>query len=192
MVLSRIQPTAMLRKQARLGSSNVLTKGLVLLQFTLSVGLIAGTTIMAKQMDFLQSADVGYDRDHVVLVPTQRMDGAMLLARFQAGLEGVPEIEGITGMTNAFSHGWSQNGWNVDEKEYFAYLFRIETNFLEVMNIDLLDGRSFDAGRARDSTHSVIVNEAFARQYGWTDRGGIWRGTRGNRCRARHQFPLSP
>ena len=82
MVLSRIQPTAMLRKQARLGSSNVLTKGLVLLQFTLSVGLIAGTTIMAKQMDFLQSADVGYDRDHVVLVPTQRMDGAMLLARY--------------------------------------------------------------------------------------------------------------
>ncbi len=172
MVLSRIQPTEMLRKQARLGGSNALTKGLVLLQFTLSVGLIAGTTIMARQMDFLQSADVGYDRDHVVLVPTQRMDGAMLLARFQAGLEGVPEIEGITGMTNAFSHGWSINGWNVGEKEYSAYLFRIETNFLEVMDIDLLAGRSFDARRAQDSTHSVIVNEAFARQYGWADPVG--------------------
>jgi len=173
MVLAKIRTTDVLRKQARLGGSHRLTKGLIVLQFTLSVGLIAGTTIMTRQMNFLQTADVGYDRDHVVLVPTQRLPGDMLLSRFQTTLEGVPEIEGITGMTNAFSHGWSNNSWNVGDKEYASYIYRIESNFLDVMDIDLLEGRAFDPDRSLDSTDAVIVNEAFVREYGWDDPIGM-------------------
>ena len=172
LVLSRYRPTDMLRKQSRVGGSHFLTKSLVLLQFTLSVGLISGTAIMANQMDFLQNSDVGYDRDHVVLVPTQRLDGDMLLARFESELNGVSEIEGITGMTNAFSHGWSNNGWDYEGKNYAAYVYRIESNFVDVMGMELKSGRSFDPARPADSTKSVIINEAFARQYGWTDGTG--------------------
>ena len=166
LVLSRFEPTDMLRKQSRVGGSHRLTSGLVLFQFTLSIALIAGTSIMVRQMDFLQTTDIGYDKDHVVLVSSNGLDGEKVLEHFRTALQSDPNIEGMTGMTNAFSHGWSRNGWDYLDEQKEAYVYRIESDFLDVMKIDLVAGRAFDGNRSLDSTQSVIVNEAMARSLG--------------------------
>ena len=163
MVLSRFQPTDMLRKQSRLGGSHRLTTGLVLFQFTLSIALIAGTSIMSRQMRYLQTVDIGYDKDHVVLVSANGTDSEQFLSRMRTELQDQPDIEGVTAMTNAFSHGWSSNGWTYKDRQVSAYVYRIETNFLGVMGIPLTEGRNFDPQRSLDSTRSVIVNEAMVR-----------------------------
>jgi len=163
LVLSRFQPTDMLRKQSRIGGSHRLTSGLVLFQFTLSIALIVGTSIMVRQMDFLQKADIGYDKDHVVLVRLNGQDGPKMISHFRSALQDRPEVEGITGMTDAFSHGWSRNGWTYLDKQLSAYVYRVEADFIDVMDIQLVDGRNFQAERALDSTKAVIINEAMAR-----------------------------
>lgn len=172
LVLSRFQPTDMLRKQSKIGGSHRLTSGLVLFQFTLSVALIAGTSIMVRQMSYLQTTDIGYDKDHVVLVSTSGLDAQKLLTHYRTTLQSDPNIEGMTGMTNAFSHGWSKNGWDYRGEQKSAYVYRIESDFLDVMNIDLLDGRSFDGNRGLDSTKAVLVNEALVRSFGWENPVG--------------------
>lgn len=165
MVLSRYRPTDMLRKQSRIGGSARLTSFLVMIQFTLSVGLIAGTVIMGRQMDFLQHTNIGYDRDHVVLVNAQNQDGRRLLQHFRTRLEGRSEFEGITGMTNAFSHGWSRNGWTYKGEQKAAYVYRVEADFVDVMGMTMAAGRSFDPALGTDSS-AVLVNEAFVKDFG--------------------------
>jgi putative ABC transport system permease protein len=165
LVLSRYRPTDMLRKQSRLGGSARLTSALVMVQFTLSVALIAGTVIMGRQMEYLQTTNIGYDRDHVVLVNSQNLDGGRLLQLYRNTLEGRSEFEGITGMTNAFSHGWSRNGWDYKGEQKNAYVYRVESDFTDVMGITVAEGRTFDPNRGTDST-VVIVNQALARDLG--------------------------
>lgn len=164
LVLSRYRPTDMLRKQSRMGGSTRMTSALVVVQFTLSVALIAGTVIMSRQMDFLQTTNIGYDRDHVVLVQSQNLDGSRVLQHFRNTLEGRAEFEGITGMSNAFSHGWSRNGWDYKGEMKQAYIYRTESDFVDVMGMTLVDGRSFDPALGTDST-AVVVNEAFVREF---------------------------
>jgi len=166
MVLSRYRPTDMLRKQSRLGGSSRLTSTLVMLQFTLSVALIAGTFIMGQQMSYMQTVNIGYDRDHVVLVNAQNQVGPRLLQHFQTSLDGRSEFEGITAMTNAFSHGWSSNGWQYKGEQKSAFVYRVEANFQDVMDIELVEGRFFDPLRGTDSTMAVVVNEAFVADFG--------------------------
>lgn len=164
MVLSRYQPTDMLRKQSRIGGSTRLTGFLVMIQFTLSVALIAGTVIMGRQMTFLSTTNIGYDRDHVVLVNAQNQSGERLLAHFRNTLEGQSAFEGITGMTNAFSHGWSRNGWDYKGEQKSAYVYKVESDFLDVMGMEIIDGRTFDPELGTDST-AVVVNEAFVKDF---------------------------
>ncbi len=165
LVLSRYEPTDMLRKQSRLGGSARLTSFLVMIQFTLSVALIAGTVIMNRQMTFLQTTNIGYDRDHVVLVNAQNQDGQRLLQHFRTTLEGRSEFEGITGMTNAFSHGWSRNGWSYNGEQKSAFVYRVEADFVDVMNINLASGRNFNPALGTDSSN-VLVNQAFIDDFG--------------------------
>jgi putative ABC transport system permease protein len=138
----------------------------------MSIALISGTTIMGRQMALFQNAQIGYDRDHVVVVPAEGLDSDMLLARYTDLLNGRDEIEGITGMVNAFSQGWNRNSWDYKGEQKAVYVYRVESNFMDVMDIDILDGRSFDPARPADSTSSVIVNEAFAKSFGWDDPVG--------------------
>ena len=165
LVLSRYRPTDMLRKQSRMGGSTRLTSVLVMVQFTLSVTLIAGTVIMSRQMEYLQTTNIGYDRDQVVLVNSQNLDGGRLLQHYRNTLQGRAEFDGITGMTNAFSHGWSRNGWDYKGEQKSAYVYRIESDFVDVMGMELVDGRSFDPNRGSDSL-KVMVNEAFVKDFG--------------------------
>lgn len=171
LVLSRYRPTDMLRKQSRIGGSTRLTGLLVMVQFTLSVALIAGTVIMNRQMSFLRTADIGYDRDHVVLVNSQNQDGERLLQHFRTTLEERSEFDGITGMTNAFSHGWSQNGWQYKGEQKQAYVYRVESDFIDVMDIDIIDGRNFDPELGTDSM-AVIINQAFVKDFDIQDPVG--------------------
>jgi len=169
LVLSRFRPTEVLRKQSRLMGSSRLSSLLVMVQFTLSVALVAGTVIMQKQMTFIQNANLGYDRDHVVRVETLGLDSQRLLEHYRVSLEGHSGIEGITGMSNAFSRGWSRNMWGDGDVERSAYMYRVESDFVDVMDMNLTHGRTFHPDRGTDSTDAVIVNQAMVLDYGWSD-----------------------
>jgi len=138
---------------------------------------MAGMTVMRQQMTFVQQRDIGYNTDHVVVVPTNDLDGEQLVRRFQDALAGRPEILGVTGMTSAFSHGYSREGWSYGDEQKSAYLFRVESNFVDVMGVNLVAGRNLDSAYPADSTQSVLVNEALVRDFGWEEPvGQVLRG----------------
>ena len=69
MALSRFHPVEVLKGRLRIGSSSKFSRGLVVVQFGFSIFLLIAAGIMAKQVDFLQSKDLGFNGDQVVVIP---------------------------------------------------------------------------------------------------------------------------
>ncbi len=169
LVLSGFKPVESLRQRMRLKGSNPLTRSLVVVQFALSVFLIVGTLVMLRQLDYVQTKNLGFDEEHVVVIPTNGLPGDELLARFRTALGPRRDVLGVTGMNNAPAHGWSREGWDYKGEDKVAYTYRVESDFLDVMGVDLVAGRNFDPSRSTDSTGAVLVNEAFVRDFGWAE-----------------------
>jgi putative ABC transport system permease protein len=168
LVLSRIAPTQTLRGRIRLGGSNALTKSLVVVQFVLSISMIIGTLVMTRQLSYLQQRHLGFDKEHLVVIPTHELPAPLLQEHFRA--ESGPDILGITATSSAFTHGWSNEGWKTpDGVDHSSYVYRVEANYMDVMEIELVAGRGFDPNLTTDSTESVLVNQAFVRDFGWED-----------------------
>jgi putative ABC transport system permease protein len=172
LLLSRIQPVETLKNRLKLGGANVVTRVLVVLQFTLSVFLIVSTFVMLRQLRYIQSKDLGFDKEQVVVIPLQGLDGQRVLRLFQNELGNRSDIAGVTGISNAFAWGTYRQSFKHKGEEKAVYIYGVASNFLDVLGMDLVAGRNFDPKRVADSMHAVIINEAMARDLGWNDPVG--------------------
>ena len=62
---------------------------MLVLQYGLAVGLIAGSVMVMRQWDFLRTRELGFDREHVVVVPVPDEEVA---TRFQAAANGLSSV----------------------------------------------------------------------------------------------------
>ncbi|MCB0852129.1 MAG: ABC transporter permease, partial [Bacteroidetes bacterium] len=81
-----------------------LRRGLVVLQFVISIGLIASTAIVFKQLDFLRNKELGINKESIVAIPLQAMDRSELGA-FKSELQSHNSII-KTGVSNMKLPGW--------------------------------------------------------------------------------------
>jgi putative ABC transport system permease protein len=92
-----------------------------------------------------------------------------VLRLFQNELGNRSDVAGVTGISNAFAWGTYDQSFKHKGEEKSVYIYGVAANFLGVLGIDLVAGRNFDPKRATDSMHAVIINEAMARDLGWSD-----------------------
>ena len=175
-VLSGFSPLETLKSKLKISGGNWFTKSLVTFQFVLSVGLIACTFIMMRQLDFLRYKNPGFDKENVVMVNADATGNThQILSRFRQSLEDQPEILGISGTDIALGakSGWSTSGFNYHGKNKQIFEYFIDHQYLSVLNIPLLSGRNFNPNIPQDSVTSVIINEAAVRDFGWTNASAI-------------------
>ncbi|HVV03920.1 MAG TPA: ABC transporter permease [Puia sp.] len=174
LVLSRFKPVDTLKGDiARMGGSGVsVRKGLVVLQFTISVGLILGTIIVRTQLDFMQSKKLGFDKDHVLLIHGNA-DLYNKLDAFAASLGGVSGVQDValtwrSPFETVIGNGFSIKA-NPSSNDDWSVVGGIAGNqhYLTTLGIPLVAGRNFDPAKIKkDSTiNEFIVNEAFLRRY---------------------------
>jgi len=163
LVLSKYNPVQTLYSRFTIGGKNYLQKGLVILQFTLSSFLIIGTITIYSQFNYLTNEKLGYDDTNLVTVNTwhmKRSDAALI----QQELSKSPSIAEI-----AFKNGGS---WgtiakvNGETQMPFAYE-TVNESYIPLLKIPVIQGRNFSKDFPADSSHSVLINEAFAAKAGW-------------------------
>jgi putative ABC transport system permease protein len=147
-------------------------KALVVFQFILVIAFIAGTTVISRQVDFMQSKNLGFDRDHLIYIPLQ----GHLFEKYEAFRERLltqPGIQMVTRSTNAPSsintheYDLSWEGKNADDK-VVAIHNGIGYDFVPMMNIQVLQGRNFSRDFVSDST-VFIINETALKTIGYDD-----------------------
>ena len=169
LVLSGFQPVEALKNRLRLNGSNAFTQSLVVVQFALSVFLICGTLIMLSQLDYLRTKNLGFDKEHVVVIETSGTDGALALDRYRSELGSRNDIAGLTGVSYAFAKGVSRVGFEYEGALMQVAEYIVESDYVDVLGMELVAGRNFDPRLATDSSQAIIVNETLVRDFGWTD-----------------------
>ncbi|MCW5911653.1 MAG: ABC transporter permease [Cyclobacteriaceae bacterium] len=165
LVLSAFQPVKALYSREKLTGKNYLTKGLIVLQFALAAFLIIGTIAVNSQMNFLSHADLGYDSKNLVRIdiPVSRSSNR-LPELFKNELNGKPGIVNVAGKNG----GRSTTSVRVDGKNIIIEKSKVNESFLPVFGIPVLAGRNFSPDFPSDSLYSVIVNERFVKEAGWS------------------------
>jgi putative ABC transport system permease protein len=165
--LSSIQTIRVLQGNLKIGSKGaVFRKILVVIQFTISVGLIIGTAVIFKQLDYFKSRDIGYAREQVVSVSLkgetrthyQRLKDAFLRERNILGVSG--------SVANMPYFGWSSGtaDWEGKDpgREVLTFNNIVDYDFVETLKIKMVGGRSFSREFPGDVGTAFLINEKMA------------------------------
>lgn len=187
LVLSGFKPVAVLKGKFRNSVRGVvLRKGLVVVQFTASFILIAGTFIVYMQVQYMQSRDIGMRTDQVIGFsnPRATTDQEAHSEKKKTFLEELRKHNAILGaarMSNLPGGGSSDvnsssGGVKIagitERLEATTYLQSIDENVLDLLEMQLLFGRNFLRNSEADS-NAVIVNEAFIERFGLPVTGDL-------------------
>ena len=183
-VLSGLRPVEVLTGKLRLGGdTSLLRRGLVVFQFFISIGLIAGTLIMAQQIDFLRTKNLGFDKEQVVVLRTSNAGGQGLLQLIEDGRRTADLLRNelaanvaIVDMATScftFGQGWAGVGYDADDGTYRTFALNIiDEDYLPTLGMEIVAGRNFSREISSDAERALIVNEAFVAEYGWDNAIG--------------------
>lgn len=165
LVLSGYNPVQTLYGRFNLKGKNYLQKSLVVLQFTLASSLIIATMTIYLQFEYLTTKELGYDDSNLIEVKNWGIKHSEAKL-FKELLMQNPNIVDVAPKNGGF---WATIAKVNGTKEMnFAYE-TVNESYLPMLKIPIVQGRNFSTNFPADSTHSVLVNEAFAKEAGWTN-----------------------
>ena len=181
MILSGTKVLGVLKKGFRItGGGGTLRKSLIVIQFSISVFLIIYTAIILQQMNYMQTKNLGYDKEHIVVLPI----GGKMLDNFQSIKEAITQVPGVEGVTAAYETPefveWGDGITVTDEngkKEISLNAMPVDLDFTKTMKMQLLAGRDFQQSdfAMMDTSNDgenfrvpYIINESLLKKIGWT------------------------
>ena len=186
MILSGTRVLNVLKKGFRItGGSGTLRKSLIVVQFSISVFLIIYTAIILQQMNFMKTKNLGYDKDHVAVIPI----GGRVYKEFQSFKDAIAQVPGVESVTAAYETQefveWG-DGINVtDEKgqrEISLNAMPVDLDFTKTLKMQLVAGRDFQqsdfammdtSNGSANFRQPYIINESLAKKIGWTPEQAI-------------------
>ena len=170
--LSSLKPVSIIRGDGFAGKGNGrLRQVLVVIQFTLSILIAIAAVFMFMQLKFLQTKDLGFDKEDLVSIPmSQNMKGKYYSLKRELLKEtlirGVTASRGNPVMLGSNSGGARWDGKD-PEKHVLIGTNGIDYDYLETMKMELVSGRDFSrdfqGDMARDTTGNFLVNEEVAK-----------------------------
>ncbi|MEO8860291.1 MAG: ABC transporter permease [Ginsengibacter sp.] len=167
LVLSSLNPITVLKGSLKFKYSHtVFRKGLVVFQFVLSIVLIVCTAIIFKQMNYVQTKNLGLDRSNVIYVPLV----GDLAKNYQAfkydilqkgGIENISQCSSLPTNVGWWSDDISWKGKLPADKTAMKEL-DVSYNFIKTMKMQLADGRDFSPDYGTD-TSNYLINETAAK-----------------------------
>ena len=173
-VLSGFKPARILKGNWRNSQKGfLLRKTVTIFQFGIAAALILGTTIIYRQMKFVEQKNLGFNKEKVLNIYTP-IDSALRpsVSAFSDALRQRSEIRGITA-----GSGLQQEGipmattfaeMNGKKREWICNYYYIDQQFLPLLDIRLAEGRNLSDQFSTDKQEGFLVNEAFVRSMGWS------------------------
>ncbi|MFO7658594.1 MAG: FtsX-like permease family protein [Bacteroidales bacterium] len=139
-------------------------KGLVIFQFTISVILIVSVLVIYKQIEFIQTENLGFEKDNVINFKKE----GKLDENLETFLAEIKKINGVVNASNSSCNlvgeysqttgGIRYEGWEDGAEFRFAHM-DVNYDFFETLGIEIKEGRTFSIEYGSD-TSKIIFNEA--------------------------------
>jgi putative ABC transport system permease protein len=172
-LLSSLNPTAVLKGILKTGSGTIVVRRiLVIIQFALAIAFLSGTFVVHKQLSFIRSRNLGFEKENILTFPTFRTIRNQFQS-FKAELLAIPGIQHVsaTSVKISFADETSDDmSWEGKESEQDLLFHKliVDYDFLKTFSISLTEGRDFSSEIKSDST-AVLLNEEAIRQMGLAD-----------------------
>jgi putative ABC transport system permease protein len=160
LIVSKFNTVKALKGQERSNKGGLLVKSLIVLQFSLAVIFTFGAYTMTEQINFFQTADRGYDDHNIISIYVRDINGDKVLKRMRADLEFQPEIASVSSM------GSTQTRIKIGEDEITTDVYRVDPEFFNTLNIDVIRGSKFNKLASSNQTNTVIVNRILLKEIG--------------------------
>ncbi|MCJ7682128.1 MAG: ABC transporter permease [Candidatus Aminicenantes bacterium] len=170
--LSSFQPSAVFRGSLKAGRANLrLRKFLVVFQFAISIIFIIGTGVVQRQLEYVRNKDLGFDKEHVVVLPMGDPRARQIYRTFKDLALQIPEVIAVTGANNmpgglmGFILIRPENvpeGQEVTMENVF-----VDHDYVQALGIEVVEGRTFSEEYGTDAAEAFILNETAVRQLGW-------------------------
>jgi putative ABC transport system permease protein len=171
-VLSSFRPSEVLKASTKSKIAGNLPRHiLITFQFIISVVILACTLLVARQMDFVMSKDLGMDKEHVLVVNLTNE----ILTKGRTFADEVAthrSVQSVSLGRMALGQGGSSTfvqpeGFPPDQVE--IRMFPCDGNFQKTYGLEMAMGRFFDLPRIASDSNALVINEALAKQLNWTN-----------------------
>lgn len=165
--LAAIKPASVLKGSwGGTGNKGVLRKVLVVMQFAVTLVILASTATAYRQLNYMQNKDLGFTKENVLVVNGGRFIGDQVEA-FRTELLGQANILQVARSYNLPGSIFSNNAHFLEghgPEEIFTLMSTaVSFEWAEVMELEMAEGRFFDINMSTDSS-GVVVNEATVRE----------------------------
>ena len=169
--LSSLSPIRVLKGSMKFSwGATFFRKGLVVFQFALSIIIIVGMLVTYRQLNYIQTKNLGYDRDNLVYIPLEG-ELSQKYALFKEEAEKIPCIVAISKIRA--SPTWLGNhtgdiSWEGKAPNTVAPFVHTTAgyDFVKTMHLQLAEGRDFSPAFGTDSS-AFIINETAAHRIGY-------------------------
>lgn len=150
-----------------------LRKGLVVFQFIISVILILASVVILKQMKYLRSANLGFDKQRQVVIPLRSGNAKNIYTAFKSDISKLSQVESVGASNyNPGSFNPSDNGFYKDGQT-MADSKRTRTNtvdydYLKTLGIKPVAGRLFSPEFPSDTSNRIILNQTAIKEIGFS------------------------
>ncbi len=154
-------------------SSRQVRKGLVVVQFIISIALIQGILVINEQMNYVRNKNLGFNPEAKIVMPVSTWETYLnfeplrneLLQNNQ--IQQVAAASSYPGEINLETYFFFKEGQTPDEG-FHAFSTNVTPEFMEMMDFELLKGRFFDRERLSDTTSTVVLSETTVKGMGFT------------------------
>ncbi len=176
--LSRFRPIETLKGKLNLGlKGGGLRSVLVVLQFSVSIIMIIGTAIVFDQLSYIQNKKLGYSKEQILMIhdpwllddkaESYKNEAVQHSAVFSGTMSSFLPVE-----TSSNNNLWFPGANPTKDESYVFNEFRVDHDYMETLEIEMADGRSFSRDFPSDSS-AIVLNEAAVRQLGWEKGVGM-------------------
>ncbi|HZH94855.1 MAG TPA: ABC transporter permease [Flavisolibacter sp.] len=172
--LSSFKPVNVLKGRFKNSLSAVsLRKGMVVFQFVISIALIIASLVIADQMKFMRSKDLGFTKDQQIVIPLRSATAKSLFATLKTTISGIGGVTSVgaslyyPGIFNPMDWMLYGQGQTKDGSKS-VYINFVDYDFLKTLAIQPKAGRIFSAQFPSDTSDRFIINEEGAKQLGFS------------------------
>jgi predicted permease len=168
-ILAGFRPAAALKNKITSASVGgiLLRRGLVVLQFAISQVLIIGTMIAVSQMNFVRSADLGFNKEAVLVVNANT--DSIAQSRQQSFKRRLLQLPGVKSVSFSSDVPSSQNNsatnFSFDHKpepDFNLYVKFADEDYFQTYGLELVAGQTFS--KQSDTINEVVVNETLVKK----------------------------
>lgn len=141
---------------------------LVVLQFLISAFLIFGTLVIQSQIRYLQTKQLGFDKENVAVISMTTENARTSYEILKEKISSIAGVKACGASTGIPGRSLTMNGYLPEgmKEPIMIHVMDVDDDYLDLMSIPVIQGDGFSKEAGIDSAN-ILINETLARQLGW-------------------------